>query len=318
MIEVTNVASIAKFSDRKKTKNVENKSMTGWFIEDFLVSELQELRIKERFPMVRTTQFDGLYYIPTLEEAIQYVIGLTSNSTTKIRLYIETKHPTYFANANLEMNQNLVNTLKKYNYVEYTMFQSFESTSLIAIKQILDTANIHPLGYVMLLDPNRTQYDTGKPYEEYLTEEGIEKASKFATGFGPSWLLVTKEWVDMVHKKNMIIHPFTFRPEQYFLDKTNKYSTFKAFITAFIELGVDGFFTEDIIQTREIVRDYEASNIRDIILVLTASAVVTVTGAVSLIIVILWKKKSSAVTSRNNSPLSRTSTKEYGGLQEDQ
>src|SRR3989338_4948881 len=117
---------------------------------------------------------------------------------------------------------------------------------MTGIRSILNNKNVKPLGYVMLLLLNGTQIDNGRNFDEYLTEEGIDLAKNLGiTGFGPNWKMVTKSWVDSVHKRNLIIHPYTYRPEEYFLKQT-PYSTFSEFITSAFELGVDGVFTEDI------------------------------------------------------------------------
>ena len=39
----TNVASIAKFADRKKTISVDGETQTGWFAGDFTFAEIKEL-----------------------------------------------------------------------------------------------------------------------------------------------------------------------------------------------------------------------------------------------------------------------------------
>lgn len=283
---------------------MEFKTYTGWFIEDFTAAELQELRLKERYPNPRGTKFDTLFVMPTLEEAIRFVNAITPSSITlsnqKIKLYIETKHPKYFANVlNVEVNQLLVNELSKFEYLEWTMFQSFESTSLIAIRKILQDRSITPLGYVMLVDVNRTQFDTNQPYSEYLTEEGIRKIANFGgTGIGPHYSLVTKEWVEKVHANNLITHPYTFRSEPYFMQKT-PYSSFKDMVTTFIEIGVDGIFTEDLIQTREILSEYQNNGIRNVIMALTiiAIAIIAIVTIASVVTACVFKRRKQFASS---------------------
>ena len=62
--DVTNVASLPQYADRKTTKTVEGKNETGYFVSDFLYSELQDLRLNQRLPE-RTTLFNGLFQIPS-------------------------------------------------------------------------------------------------------------------------------------------------------------------------------------------------------------------------------------------------------------
>ncbi|EFC47250.1 predicted protein [Naegleria gruberi] len=280
--EITNVAHVSKFASKKTTKVVDFKTYKGWFMEDFTLSELYELRLRQRYPKPRGTKFDNLFQMLTLEEAMDYILALTPVNGTTIKLYIETKHPTYFKQVlNVDVNQMLVDVLTKYNYLEHTMFESFEISSMAAMKNILSQRNIAPLGFVLLLFSNETrQADNGRYYGEYLTESGIDLAKSMGiTGFGPAWSLVTKPWVDLVHQRSMIIHPYTYRPEEYFL-KDTPYMTFSEFIGSALELGVDGVFTEDITQTREIVEAYESDNSLQTILIIG--------GVMALVLIIVF------------------------------
>jgi hypothetical protein len=51
----TDVADHAEFADRKTTKTIDGREVTGWFTEDFMLAELKTLRAKERLPDVRPT-----------------------------------------------------------------------------------------------------------------------------------------------------------------------------------------------------------------------------------------------------------------------
>ena len=49
----TDVAAHPEFADRRTTKTIDGRSVTGWFTEDFTLAELKTLRAKERIPAVR-------------------------------------------------------------------------------------------------------------------------------------------------------------------------------------------------------------------------------------------------------------------------
>src|SRR5215218_11346483 len=57
----TDVADHPEFADRKTTKTIDGRPVTGWFTEDFTYKELRTLRAKERLPQVRpdNTAYDG-------------------------------------------------------------------------------------------------------------------------------------------------------------------------------------------------------------------------------------------------------------------
>ena len=62
----TDVAAHPEFADRRTTKTIDGRPVTGWFTEDFTLAELRTLRAKERLPQLRpaNTAFDGKYVDP--------------------------------------------------------------------------------------------------------------------------------------------------------------------------------------------------------------------------------------------------------------
>ncbi|MDN5490025.1 MAG: glycerophosphodiester phosphodiesterase, partial [Acinetobacter sp.] len=114
----TNVSTFSQFADRKKTKIIDGTSLTGWFTEDFTLSELNQLKARERIPALRpnNTQYNDQLNIPTLEQIIELAEKNYKKTGKVVGLYIETKHPTYFQKLNLAMEDPLLKTLAKYQY----------------------------------------------------------------------------------------------------------------------------------------------------------------------------------------------------------
>lgn len=56
-----------------KQQNIDGKDLTGWFTEDFTLSELNQLKARERIPEFRpaNTAYNDLYPVPTLEQVIE-------------------------------------------------------------------------------------------------------------------------------------------------------------------------------------------------------------------------------------------------------
>ena len=126
----TDVSEHPEFADRRTTKLIDGVSVTGWFTDDFTLAELKTLRAKERIPQIRpgNARFDGQFEIPTFEEVIALVRSANLERTLRaiknreplpapIGIYPETKHPTYFDNLGLSLEEPLVRTLHRNGYV---------------------------------------------------------------------------------------------------------------------------------------------------------------------------------------------------------
>ena len=65
--EISSTTDVAeRFPDRKRTATVDGQTVTGWFSEDFTLSEIKTLRARERLPF-RSHAFDGQFGIPTFD-----------------------------------------------------------------------------------------------------------------------------------------------------------------------------------------------------------------------------------------------------------
>ena len=84
--DTTNVADSPQLADRKATKMVDGVPTTGFFVSDFMFSELWELRVKQRLSTIRTQIYDNIFTIPTLDEIMSLA-------------------PSSFASTNREINQ---------------------------------------------------------------------------------------------------------------------------------------------------------------------------------------------------------------------
>ncbi|EHY89510.1 glycerophosphodiester phosphodiesterase [Saccharomonospora azurea] len=262
----TDVAERPEFADRKTTKLVDGKPVTGWFAEDFTLAELKTLRAVERIPDLRphNTVYDGRFEIPTFQEVVDLSRRLSRELGRTIGLYIETKHPTYFAEQDLALEPALVealtrNGLNRPNAKVYV--QSFEVTNL----QQLDDRLRVPL--VQLVDASGAPYDfvhSGDPrtYDDLLTPAGLTDVARYADGLGPAKdriiprdadgnLGEPTSLVDDAHRAGLDVHPWTFRAENQFLPTDLRSSDDPAAwgrvfdeYEAFLATGIDGVFAD--------------------------------------------------------------------------
>ncbi len=285
----TNVSTLSQFADRKITKNIDGKDLTGWFTEDFTLSELQQLKARERIPEFRpaNTAYNDLYPVPTLEQVIELAEANYKKTGKIIGLYIETKHPTYFKNHNLAMEDNLLKTLAKYKYtrdIAPVYLQSFEVSNLKYLKDQLDLhKTIKHAQIIQLYDAKTSQpadfVESGetKTYADLATAQGLKDVAKYANGVGPSKGYIlnfnskgsvqTTSFISDAHTVGLKVHPYTFRPENNFLPAPLKCSQDKPAercptgalkeFEAYFKAGVDGVFTDDPALGREAVINYE-------------------------------------------------------------
>ncbi|NIJ14934.1 glycerophosphoryl diester phosphodiesterase [Saccharomonospora amisosensis] len=262
----TDVASHPEFADRKTTKVVDGEPVTGWFAEDFTLSELKTLRAQERIPQLRpnNTIYDGRYQIPTLQEVIDLAKRLSRELHREIGIYPETKHPTYFRQQGLALEPALVRALRRNgldrpNAKVYV--QSFEVGNLVELNRTLRV----PL--VQLIGGSGAPYDfvaSGDPrtYDDLVTPEGLAEIATYADGLGPTkdriiprdengYLTEPTALVDDAHRLGLAVHPWTFRAENAFLpaelrssDDPAAWGDILAEYETFLATGIDGVFAD--------------------------------------------------------------------------
>ena len=137
----TDVSRRPEFAARRTTKTIDGAPLTGWFTEDFTLTELRTLRAVERLPAVRqeSTAFDGRYTVPTLQEVVELAKEQSKETGRRIGIAPETKHPTYFDSIGLSLEEPLLativaaglNTKKADVYV-----QSFEEANLRDLRRL--------------------------------------------------------------------------------------------------------------------------------------------------------------------------------------
>lgn len=188
----TDVASRAEFADRYTKKQVDGIWQQGWFSEDFTLLELRQLKLKESLPQLRkkSAAQDGQYGIVTLAEVLQLLANHKRQSGRDVGIYIETKHPSYFASTGLRIDnkpiqqdlsvslvdalQNSAALLPKDIYI-----QSFEVSNLVQLKtKLLPAAGLSRVKLVQLLGDTQQQFlqpkdSFSQPFDLYAVQQGL-------------------------------------------------------------------------------------------------------------------------------------------------
>jgi glycerophosphoryl diester phosphodiesterase len=270
----TNVADHPEFASRKHPETIDGVTTDSWFTFDFTLAELKTLRAKERLPTVRpqNTALDGLFEVPTFQEVIdlakQHGVGI----------YPETKHPTFFKDEKgFEFDGPLLGTLRANGLDRKgakVFIQSFEVGNL----QRLNTKTDLPL--VQLIDVSGKS-PADRPdlkYDAMVTPRGLADIAKYADGIGPDkgWIVQPNAagaalgrpttLIRDAHRVGLVLHPFTFRPENNFLAADFRVGNTAspeflhargdqpAELKLYFELGVDGLFADNP-DTARAVRD---------------------------------------------------------------
>ena len=252
----TDVAKHPEFAARRTTKVIDGETHTGWFTEDFTLAELKTLRAIERLPKVRpdNAKYDGQFEVPTLAE----VIALAKKHSVGGRIvgiYPETKHPTYFASIGHPMEARLVAQLQAAGWSKPSdpvFIQSFEVNNL---KQLHTMTGLR---LIQLMDAAGAPADEAAPsYAAMITPEGLKAVAAYAYGIGPNKDMIQRgdaapsTLVADAHAAGLRLHPWTFRAENMFLPPSLRIGTdpvargkLAEEITRFLNLGIDGFFTD--------------------------------------------------------------------------
>jgi glycerophosphoryl diester phosphodiesterase len=227
----TDIAEHPEFAARRRTQIIDGESLTGWFTEDFSLSEIKSLRARERLPHLRpqNTRFDGCFSVPTFDEIMQ----LVKSADRRIGVYPETKHPAHFAAIGLPLELSLLDTLRRYDYAKEgspVFIQSFDSRNLKQLRAMT------PLPLVQLLEREPVN---------------LEEIAGHADAIGIAKALATAERIQAAHGANLLVHAWTFRAENEFLPDDLKRGTepaahgdLAAEISRYLNRGIDGFFVD--------------------------------------------------------------------------
>jgi glycerophosphoryl diester phosphodiesterase len=195
-----------------------------------------------------------------------------------IGIYPETKHPTYHKSIGLALEGPLVKILRANGYTRTdspVFIQSFETSNLkqlnrminVRLVQLLDEADAQPYDFVVKGD-RRT-------YGDLMTPKGLRGIATYADGIGP-WkrTIISVQPVDRngdgkpddlngdglisdadqflqppttlvkdAHRAGLLVHPYTFRSDSFYLAADYKGDPEKEYQQFFL-LGVDGLFSD--------------------------------------------------------------------------
>ncbi len=232
----TDVEDHPEFAARKR-KLAERED---WFVEDFTLQELKTLRARQAFKG-RSKEFDGKYQIPTFQEVIDLATRESRRLGRQVGLYPETKLPSHYDGLGYDFTGSLLELLKKNNLNKQSsrvFIQSFEPDILRRLNQLTDVRLIQ---LVVPLRGTNGEMQTGIP------NIPLDQIVKYADGVGAwKYLLISPEgkptaFVSQVKALGLEVHAWTFRDDAY---SSELFESAELELTFYLELGIDGFFTD--------------------------------------------------------------------------
>jgi glycerophosphoryl diester phosphodiesterase len=273
IVETTDVAKHPEFAARRTTKTVDGQQQTGWFVEDFTLAELKTLRAVERLGILRpeSKSYDGQFQVLTFEEVIDFTAAESAARGRTVGLVPELKHSTYFASIGMPLEDRFLGILAGHDYTRRAPVevQSFEIANLRYLRRKLGRpVNIKLMQLVG--DDKQVAADVvaagGKlTFGDMVTPKGLREIAGYADivalqvrGVIPTTadgrLGTPRSVVADAHAAGLLVRLWTFRPENYFLatefkneagDGARNPAGSAAEITRYLEMGIDGFFTDD-------------------------------------------------------------------------
>jgi glycerophosphoryl diester phosphodiesterase len=263
----TDVADHPELAERRTTRELDGVPTTGWFADDLTLAELKTVRARERIPRLRpgSARYDGCFEVPTFAEAIDLRARLSAELGREIGLYAETKRPTYFRARGLPLEQRLVDALRSAGLDggrAPVFVQSFEVGSLTALAGELDVPLVQLLGAVDARPRDFVLSGDERTYADLAAPRGLLGIAAYARAVGPPKELVVPRddagssrpptrFVEHAHAAGLLVHPYTFRPENAFLPLELRSSADPAEpgdlaseLRRFAALEVDGVFTD--------------------------------------------------------------------------
>lgn len=261
----TNVADRPEFADRRKEKTVDGVTAAGWWAEDFTLAELKTLRCRERIPQLRAanTAYNDTETIPTFAE----VLALAAEAG--VGVYPELKHPSFLREQGLDSVPAFIAAVREaggQSVADRLFVQCFEIGPLVQLAQMSSIR----WRCIELIGANGAPWDRrDTSYADMLRGDGLARIAEYARGIGPEKGLILPrdahnnlatptDLVTRAHAANLLVHPWTFRPENYFLpsglriyrsarhrpEDIAEHGDMGAELRAFIDAGIDGFFTD--------------------------------------------------------------------------
>lgn len=248
----TNVATL--FPERHRDDGL-------FYAIDFTLEEIKALNAHERTDSLGNPVFPERYSgteaefkVPTLAEEIETVDRLNKASDKRTGVYIELKRPEFHEQEGVDIYQAVIDVLTTFDRLgenAETVIQCFDPETL---KRFAHEGTFKgPLVQLVLTE---SIANWRGDFEAMHTTSGLKEVAEYAHGIGPDVNLLenesggSSEMVVAAKKLGLFLHPYTLRADSESIPGVNFEALHKKL---FIDLEVDGAFTDFADQTRELL-----------------------------------------------------------------
>jgi glycerophosphoryl diester phosphodiesterase len=248
----TDVGDRPEFASRRTTREVAGEARTGWFTEDFTLTELRTLRAVERMPHLRplNTAYDGRYGLLTFAEVVA-IARRRSTADRPIRVLAELKNETHPSIHGLTMADLVTAELLALRATDgVVVLQSFDADLLRDLRARLGDDG-----------PRMVQLIHDFPeWDRRITRAGLREISTYAQGVGPSKDRIllgnrtaagSSSLVAEAHRADLWVYCWTLRAENAFLPAQLRRGRARAGLgdalgeaRELLRLGLDGLITD--------------------------------------------------------------------------
>ena len=236
-----------------------------FYCSDFTLEEIKTLTAHERtdeqgnqvFPGRYAGPFEG-FEVPTLAEELALIDSLNARGRHKAGVYIELKQPEYHERIGVDLFAAVLGVLEQFKRLNdplNTVIQCFDPETLKRFK-----AHDGFSSTLIQLVCEGMPSDIRGDFDHMQTPAGVEEIATYADGIGPHVPLLlnseggASDMVTTAKNLGLFLHPFTLRADSPSLEGVNFAELHKKL---FVDLEVDGAFTDFSDKTRDLIRELE-------------------------------------------------------------
>ena len=236
-----------------------------FYCSDFTLEEIKTLTAHERtdeqgnqvFPGRYAGPFEG-FEVPTLAEELALIDSLNARGRHKAGVYIELKQPEYHERIGVDLFAAVLGVLEQFKRLNdplNTVIQCFDPETLKRFK-----AHDGFSSTLIQLVCEGMPSDIRGDFDHMQTPAGVEEIATYADGIGPHVPLLlnseggASDMVTTAKNLGLFLHPFTLRADSPSIEGVNFTQLHKKL---FVDLEVDGAFTDFSDKTRDLIRELE-------------------------------------------------------------